>query len=146
MTKIVWYARCEGLARIGPFSDQVSAWKSLMRADTNEPMQNAAVWPEYAPPTPRARVRKASPTQRFAPPRPLHVIAREIRADWTKVYFCAVPYLDAMGELTSTADSFGEDPAREVVTYFLANANSWRGETAKRIKAELKGMLKGMLK
>jgi hypothetical protein len=29
------------------------------------------------------------------------------------------------------------------VRYFLANATSWKGETARAIKAELKAMLKG---
>jgi len=29
-----------------------------------------------------------------------------------------------------------------IVRYFLSNATTWRGETARRIKAELKQMLK----
>ena len=31
--------------------------------------------------------------------------------------------------------------AESVVQYFLANAGTWRGDDAKRIKAELKSML-----
>lgn len=73
--------------------------------------------------------------------RPLHVIAREIKADWKKVYFGAVPYLDAMATLTSIDDNYYFDSAESVVRYFLANASTWRGDTAKRIKAELKAML-----
>jgi hypothetical protein len=36
---------------------------------------------------------------------------------------------------------YGADDARGIVMYFLANAGTWRGENARRIKAELKGML-----
>lgn len=74
--------------------------------------------------------------------RTLSEIAREIRSDWTKVYFGAVPYLDAMSTLTSTSDSFYADSGDSIVRYFLANAGTWRGETARRVKAELKGMLR----
>ena len=74
--------------------------------------------------------------------RPLYAIAREIRKDWKKVSPYAAPYLDAMSALTSVDDSYGWDSGRSVVNYFLANAGSWRGETAKRIKAELREMAK----
>jgi hypothetical protein len=75
--------------------------------------------------------------------RPLHEIAREIKKDWgTKVNFAAKPYLDAMVSLNSISDNYGWDSGKSIVLYFLANAASWRGETAKRIKAELKAMAK----
>lgn len=74
--------------------------------------------------------------------RPLYEIASEIRKDWKKVNFAAVPYLSAMRGLDSVNDSYGFDSGKSVVLYFLANAGSWRGETAKRIKAELKVMVK----
>lgn len=73
--------------------------------------------------------------------RPLHVIAAEIKEDWSRPYFGAVPYLVAMHALNTMRDSFFLDPADNIVRYFLANASTWRGETARRIKAELKGML-----
>ena len=73
--------------------------------------------------------------------RTLSEIAREIRRDWKKVYFGAVPYLDAMGCLNSVNDNYGFDTAKSIVIYFLSNATTWRGETARRIKAELKEML-----
>ena len=74
--------------------------------------------------------------------RPLFEIAREIRRDWLKPYFGAKPYLDAMRELNSVDDHYMYDDGRSVVLYFLSNASTWRGETAKRIKAELKEMIK----
>ena len=69
-------------------------------------------------------------------------IARELRADWKNVNFGAEPYLKAMESINSIKDNYYFDTAESVVMYFLANANTWRGETAKRIKAELKSMLK----
>ena len=75
--------------------------------------------------------------------RTLSEISREIRKDWQKVNYAAQPYLDAMAELRSINDNYYLDSARSVVLYFLANAGSWRGDTAKRVKAELKTMLKG---
>ena len=73
--------------------------------------------------------------------RPLYAIARDIRAHWSKVYFGAVPYLQAMASLNDINDKYGLDDARSIVNYFLANAGTWRGEDAKRIKAELKSMV-----
>lgn len=76
--------------------------------------------------------------------RPLYVIASDIRADWSKqgkgVNYAAKPYLDAMGELSSITDPYMYDSGKSIVLYFLSNAATWRGETAKRIKKELKGM------
>lgn len=74
--------------------------------------------------------------------RPLHEIAREIEKTWTKPYFGAVPYLVAMKSLTKITDSFYADSAKSVVLYFLSNASTWKGDDAKRIKAELKAMVK----
>lgn len=72
--------------------------------------------------------------------RSLSTIAREIRSDWRKPYFGAVPYIDAMSQLDSINDRYFYDSAQSVVLYFLSNAGTWRGEKAKAIKAELKAM------
>jgi hypothetical protein len=72
--------------------------------------------------------------------RPLYVIAAEIKRVWPKPYFGAVPYIEAMESLDSINDNYFEDTAKYIVIYFLGNANTWRGEDARRIKAELKGM------
>jgi hypothetical protein len=71
-------------------------------------------------------------------PRSLSAIAREIRKTWPKVYFGAVPYLDAMSTLNSINDDYICDSGKSVVLYFLSNATTWRGDDARRIKAELK--------
>ena len=73
--------------------------------------------------------------------RPLYQIAIDIRAHWPKPYFGAVPSIDAMRSIASINEPYGVESARGLVLYFLANAGSWRGEDAKRIKTELKGML-----
>ena len=74
--------------------------------------------------------------------RPLYVIADDIRRTWSKPYFGAVPYIQAMAGLSDITDNYGFDSADSIVRYFLSNAATWRGEDARRIKAELKGMLK----
>ena len=70
--------------------------------------------------------------------RPLCDIAQDIRKDWKNVNFAAKPYLQAMGQLDKITDKYGMDDAKNIVSYFLANASSWKGETAKKIKQELK--------
>ena len=75
-------------------------------------------------------------------PRPLYEIAAEIRRDWAEPNYAAVPYLGAMSELSSISESYFADSAKSIVLYFLANANTWRGETARRVKAELKELVR----
>lgn len=77
--------------------------------------------------------------------RPLYEIAAEVKRDWKRPYFGAVPYIDALADLNSIEDMYHLDTARYVVAYFLANAGTWRGETARRVKTELK-LLAGLSK
>jgi hypothetical protein len=72
--------------------------------------------------------------------RSLSSIAREICKDWPKVNYAAKPYLCAMQTMGDIRESYGYDSGKSVVLYFLSNASAWRGDTAKRIKAELKAM------
>ena len=71
-------------------------------------------------------------------------IAREIKQTWKNVYFGAEPYLQAMLTINSSDKNapYMLETAEDIVIYFLANATYWRGEDAKRIKAELKSMIK----
>ena len=62
--------------------------------------------------------------------RPIYEIATEIRETW------------AMHDLETINDRYGEESGRTIVSYFLSNAKTWRGEDARRIKAELKEMVK----
>lgn len=78
--------------------------------------------------------------------RAIHEIAREINDDWRLigkgVSPYARPYLDAMHTLNAIDENYYMDSADSVIRYFLANASTYRGEKAKALKAELKGMLK----
>lgn len=74
--------------------------------------------------------------------RTLKEISKEIKQDWKNIYFGAVPYLEAMGTLSSINDDYGYDSAESIVRYFLANASTWRGDNARRIKKELNDLLK----
>ena len=74
--------------------------------------------------------------------RPIYEIAREIRADWKPVSPHARPYLEAMFFIYDVNDYYFSDSGKSVILYFLANASTWRGETARRIKEELKNIVK----
>jgi hypothetical protein len=74
--------------------------------------------------------------------RSLHEVARDIRRDWKNKNYAAVPYLDAMGDLDGINDNYMADSGKSVVSYFLSNASSYKGDKAKELKAELKDMLK----
>lgn len=79
--------------------------------------------------------------------RTLSEIAREIQRDYRSkgkpVYFAAVPYVDALRSVheTNLAGKFYEDDVEGLVIRLLGNLGTWRGETATRVKAELKGAL-----
>jgi hypothetical protein len=74
--------------------------------------------------------------------RPITAIAEEIKATWPKMNYAAKPYWEAMQTLNSVSDSYYADSGKSIILYFLSNASSWRGEDAKRIKAELRELIK----
>jgi hypothetical protein len=77
-------------------------------------------------------------------PDELSAIARMIKQHWTKIYYGAIPYVEAMLRLRTINDSFECDTAKSIVLYFLGNAKTWRGETAKAVKAKLKSLLEAV--
>lgn len=76
----------------------------------------------------------------MAEPRSIREIALEISRVWKNVFYGAVPYLKAMHQLNSIQDQYMNDSGKSIVLYFLSNAANWRGEDARRIKAELKSL------
>lgn len=76
--------------------------------------------------------------------RSISAIAREIANDWKapSINLAAQAYLRAMFSLLTIRDKYGADSADDIVLRFLANAQGWRGPVAKRVKAELRQMLK----
>ncbi len=73
--------------------------------------------------------------------RPIYEIVQDIDLDWKKPNYAAVPYLSAMASLDKITDFYGCDSGKSIVLYFLSNADSWRGEVAKRVKAELRALV-----
>ena len=115
----------------GLFLGELSAWKNadgtvLFSVDL---AKRASVSPPQSPGTPELADATVSD------------LAAEIRKDWKNVNFAAKPYLDAMDSLGSVDDQYFMDDGRSIVSYFLSNASSWRGERAAEIKAELKRRL-----
>lgn len=76
--------------------------------------------------------------------RPIYDIGCEVFGTWANIAPSARPYLDAMISLDQIEGMYGLDTASHIVVYFLANAQSFRGPDARRIKAELKEILKSM--
>lgn len=74
--------------------------------------------------------------------RPIYKIAEEIRNDWKKISPFALPYLQAMDTLEKVTDKYIFDDAKDIILRFLCNAGTWKGETARRIKAELNALVK----
>jgi len=71
--------------------------------------------------------------------RPLYVIALEIRKDWgTKISPYAKPYLSAMTTMSTMEEGYIMDSGYEIIAKFLNSASGWRGETARKVKKELK--------
>lgn len=69
-------------------------------------------------------------------------IAYAIAKDWQNINPYAADYLNAMKEIRDIDGSYYTDSAKSVVLYFLANASSYRGESARAYKSILKAMVK----
>ena len=75
----------------------------------------------------------------------IHEIAKEALADPAlkgnaRTYSEA--YLVPMTTMCYVTDVYGLDSGAHIVRYALSNLTSWRGDTARAIKAELKELLK----
>jgi hypothetical protein len=72
----------------------------------------------------------------------LFEIAAEIEGDWTALHGAAQPYIDAMKELRGASGRYGMETGSDIIQGFLNNAQTWRGEVARRVKLELRAILK----
>lgn len=68
----------------------------------------------------------------------LDEIALLVSRAWPKMSPYAQPYVEAMYCIKTMNDMYGADDAHMIVSYFLCNAESFRGEVARLVKAELK--------
>jgi hypothetical protein len=75
-------------------------------------------------------------------PRTLYQIAADIYHNWPRASIFALPYIHAMRHLNTMNDTYGQDSALTIVLYFLSNASTWRGAEARRIKGELKDLVR----
>ena len=82
--------------------------------------------------------------------RNLNTIAAEIHTSWRQrppssfTLAHAMPYLEAMKEIRTVKDTYGLETGDDIVMRFLVNAAYWRGDDARRLKAELNEHLKGV--
>lgn len=71
------------------------------------------------------------------------IIRRDFAEQGKKIPPAAQPYLDALSTLGTVDDAYGMDSGKSIVAYTLSNLTSYKGETARAVKAELKARLKG---
>jgi hypothetical protein len=74
-----------------------------------------------------------------------NIIFETDRVNWRNThgkYYGAIPYLDAMSTLQTINDPYMFESGETQVRYFLSNATTWQGQTAKIVKAELNRRLK----
>ena len=86
-------------------------------------------------------------------------LAEKVLANWRSINHAARPYVDAMLQIDTlvvdvsavvdgekvtikTRVMYGAEYAMDMVSYFLSNAGTWRGEVARQVKDELRTMLK----
>jgi hypothetical protein len=72
-------------------------------------------------------------------------VAAAIRADWTTVHPYAEPYVEQLEQVRGGWDGklrYGTE-VRSVGLYLLGNLSRWKGEEARRVKAELKKAVNG---
>lgn len=72
----------------------------------------------------------------------LQEIGSLILQDWKNPYFGAMPYIHAMLTLRRVEDKYLFESGKSIVLYFLSNASSWKGETARAVKTELRRRIK----
>ena len=76
------------------------------------------------------------------PVRSLETIANEIQKDWKTMPEYARAHFRAFQFATDMSEMYGLDSVKWEVAYFLGSAQTWKGDTARRIKKELNAMLK----
>jgi hypothetical protein len=62
--------------------------------------------------------------------------------DWVRLSEYAEGYVDNMAEVRNLSGRSYAETGADAVRGFLNNAQHWQGETARRVKAELRAMLK----
>ena len=73
--------------------------------------------------------------------RPIDEIVRDIRTQWQRPHFAAVPYLNAMSRLKTKECRYGQESGGSIIVYFLSNAGTFHGERARQLKRELKDIV-----
>lgn len=70
------------------------------------------------------------------------IITRDLQSQGKKVPFGAQPYLDALRQMDSADDVYGVESGKTIIAYALSNLTSYKGPTARAVKAELKRRMK----
>ena len=116
-------------------------WQGQGKGEKNPQSQ-----PRYGGKTPREGARLTESEKAELPSRDLAYLANTIISDLKtqgkSIPSAAAPYLLAMRTMGSINENYGADSGASIVAYLLSNLASYKGETAKAIKAELKSRMK----
>lgn len=66
------------------------------------------------------------------------LISRDLQSQGKEVPYNLVPYLDALRQMDSADDVYGVESGKSIIAYALSNMTSYKGPTARAVKAELK--------
>lgn len=69
-------------------------------------------------------------------------VQNAIRREKSKLAYCAMPYAEAILQMSGPNADYWCDSGESIILRFLGNAQTWRGETAREVKAALKRMVK----
>jgi len=70
------------------------------------------------------------------------IISRDLQSQGKEVPYNLVPYLDALRQMDSADDVYGVESGKSIIAYALSNMTSYKGPTARAVKAELKSRMK----
>lgn len=70
------------------------------------------------------------------------IISRDLQSQGKEVPYNLVPYLDALRQMDSADDVYGVESGKSIIAYALSNMASYKGATARAVKAELKSRMK----
>lgn len=80
-----------------------------------------------------------------AGPRTIKAIVADIVSEWgdkvNTTGFAAKPYLEALADIETTEEYYGDDKAEHLLRYLLSNLNQFKGQRARELKEELRSHL-----
>lgn len=90
----------------------------------------------------------ATPRPVNAGPRTIKAIVADITTTWgaekiRTTGYAARPYLEALADIETAEETYGDEKAEHLVRYLLSNLTQFKGQQARVLKEELRAHLPG---